>query len=112
MVEFKTRLQEALQVRNMTAADLSRKSGIDKGSLSNYLKGKFIPKQSKIDAMARALNVSPAWLLGYDVDMNKADVIVEDSNNIMTIFENLSQEDKEKVKDYAVFLLSKSEDNK
>lgn len=110
MVEFKERLQEALKVRNMTAADLSRQSGIDKGSLSNYLKGKFIPKQSKIDAMARALGVSPAWLLGYDVEMNKLDITVA-NDNFMTIFENLSQEDREKVTDYAKFLLSKSEDN-
>lgn len=109
MVEFKERLQEALKVRNMTAADLSRQSGIDKGSLSNYLKGKFIPKQSKIDAMARALGVSPAWLLGYDVEMNKFDITVA-NDNIMTILENLSQEDREKVTDYAKFLLSKSED--
>lgn len=109
MVEFKERLQEALQVRNMTAAELSRQSGIDKGSLSNYLKGKFIPKQSKIDAMARALGVSPAWLLGYDVEMNKIDISVA-NDNIMTILENLSQEDREKVTDYAKFLLSKSED--
>ena len=109
MVEFKERLQEALQVRNMTAAELSRQSRIDKGSLSNYLKGKFIPKQSKIDAMARALGVSPAWLLGYDVEMNKIDISVA-NDNIMTILENLSQEDREKVTDYAKFLLSKSED--
>lgn len=109
MVDFKIRLQEALQVRRMTAAELSRKSGIDKGSLSNYLKGKFLPKQSKIDAMARALGVSPAWLLGYDVDMSSVDISVN-NENIIAVFEKLSQEDQVKVEDYAKFLLSKSED--
>lgn len=63
-------LNEALQIRKMTAAELSRKSGIDKGSISNYLKGKFIPKQNAIYLMAKALNVSPAWLLGYELTID------------------------------------------
>ena len=70
MDNFKDRLRLALEFRQMTAAELSRKSGIDKGSISNYLKGKFIPKQSNIGEMARALSVSPSWLLGFDVAMD------------------------------------------
>ena len=58
----------------MTAAELARKSGVDKGSISNYLKGKFLPKQNAIGAMSRALDVSPAWLLGYDVDIKGEEV--------------------------------------
>ena len=64
MVEIKDRLKEALYIRGMTAAELARQSGLDKGSISNYLKGKFIPKQNAIASMARALGVSPAWLMG------------------------------------------------
>lgn len=63
MESIKNRLAEALAVRNMTAAELSRRSGIDKGSISNYLKGKFNPKQNAIGSMAKALNVSPSWLM-------------------------------------------------
>lgn len=69
MTEIKERLAEALKVRDMTAAELARRSGVDKGSISNYLKGKFIPKQNAIGSMAKALNVSPAWLMGYPVTM-------------------------------------------
>lgn len=70
MYLIKDRIREALNIRGMTAAELARLSGIDKGSVSRYLKGDIIPKQSKIGAMARALNVSPSWLLGYDVSMS------------------------------------------
>ena len=70
MKEIKDRLAEALQFRGMTAAELSRKSGVDKGSISNYLKGKFLPKSNAIGSMAKALNVSPAWLLGYDLTID------------------------------------------
>ena len=66
MTEIKDRLQEALTMRQWTAADLSKKSGINKGSISKYLKGSVIPKQSAIGVMAQALGVSPAWLLGFD----------------------------------------------
>ena len=34
MIDIKDRLAEALHVRGMTAADLARKSGVDKGSIS------------------------------------------------------------------------------
>ena len=69
MVDIKDRIKEALEVRSMTAAELSKKSGIGKGSISKYLNGLVVPKQSAIGEMAKALNVSPAWLRGFDVDM-------------------------------------------
>lgn len=68
---FKDRLNEALSMRNMTAAELSRLSGIDEGTLSNYKKGKYEPKQRKLEAIAIALNVSIAWLMGADAPMEK-----------------------------------------
>lgn len=69
MEEFKNRLAEALKVRGMLPADLSRKTGIHKGTLTKYLQGGFIPKQTRIGEIAEALNVSPSWLLGYNVPM-------------------------------------------
>lgn len=71
MTAFKDRLNEALSMRNMTAAELSRLSGIDEGTLSNYKKGKYEPKQRKLESLAIALNVSIAWLMGADVPMEK-----------------------------------------
>lgn len=69
MEEIKDRLKKALEVRQLMPAELAKKSGIDKGSISRYLKGDYLPKQNKIGAMAEALNVSPSWLMGYDVTM-------------------------------------------
>lgn len=74
MYELKDRLKEALIYRKMSAAELARQSGIDKGSISNYLKGKFVPKQNAIGSMARALGISPAWLMGYDVPIEKEEI--------------------------------------
>lgn len=69
MADFSTRLKNALSIRNMKPIELSKKTGIDKGSISLYLKGKYIPKSNKIYKMAKVLNVNPSWLLGYDVPM-------------------------------------------
>lgn len=69
MTDIIERLNEALELRGWTAADLARHSGISKGQISRYLHGEFKPKQSNIGAMANALGVSPAWLLGYDVNI-------------------------------------------
>ena len=68
-MEIKERIKEALIARDMTASDLARKSGLNKGAISKYLKGDVIPKQTAIGQMAEALRVSPSWLMGYDVPM-------------------------------------------
>lgn len=70
MVDIRERIKEALDLRGMMPIDLSRASGINKGSISKYLRGDVIPKQSAIGAMSDALHVSPSWLMGYDVPMD------------------------------------------
>lgn len=69
--ELIKRLKDLMETREITAAELSRKSGIRASSISDYLKGKYEPKQDKIDKLAEALSVSPAWLMGYDAPMEK-----------------------------------------
>lgn len=71
MVDIRERIKEALDLRGMMPIDLSRASGINKGSISKYLRGDVIPKQSAIGAMSEALHVSPSWLMGYDVPMEE-----------------------------------------
>ena len=66
---IKERLNEALQIRKMTATELAKKSGINKSSLSRYLSGENIPRSLSIDKLSKALRVNPAWILGYDVPM-------------------------------------------
>ena len=71
MVEIKDRLQQALAVRNITRSELSKLSGVPKPMITDYLKGRYKPKQDKIHALCKALRVNPAWFMGYeDADMN------------------------------------------
>ncbi|WP_195395030.1 helix-turn-helix domain-containing protein [Veillonella parvula] len=64
--KFIERLNSILQKRNLSQADLSKMTGIRSSSISDWLNGKYEPKQDKISIIAEALNVSPVWLIGYD----------------------------------------------
>ena len=65
------RLREALSNAKMKQIELSQKTGIDRGTISNYLSGKYEPKSDAINKMAIALNVNEMWLWGYDVPMER-----------------------------------------
>lgn len=69
--EIKDRLKEALAIRQMKAVDLVEASGVPKSAISFYLAGKSKPKADRLYILARVLDVSEAWLLGYDVPMNR-----------------------------------------
>ena len=63
------RLLTAMSFRNLKQVDLVNKTGISKVVISGYVNGTFNPKQKNIYLLAQALNISPAWLMGYDVPM-------------------------------------------
>lgn len=65
------RIKEALQIRNMKQADLVEKTRISKGALSSYISGAYKPKQKNLYLIAKALEVSEAWLMGLDVPMER-----------------------------------------
>lgn len=67
--DFAERLTQALDLRGLSAADLSRATGVSDGTISCYKKGKYQAKQNRVYDFARVLRVDPAWLMGYDVPM-------------------------------------------
>lgn len=68
------RLRKALSMRNMRQSDLCEKTKIPKSAISHYLSGSFVPKQDRTFIIAQALDVNPAWLMGFDVPMEKQEV--------------------------------------
>lgn len=64
MATFKERLIEAMALRDINAAELSRLSGVNEGAISQYKKGKYKANQHTIEKIARCLNVSIPWLMG------------------------------------------------
>lgn len=72
--KIKDRLIKAMRLRGLTGAELAKKSGLNKSSVSRYLNGENIPRSPTIGKMAEALGVSPVWLLGYDLTMDGEEV--------------------------------------
>ena len=71
--DFKDRLRFAMDKNRLKAADLCRLTETPKSTMSQYLSGKREAKADKIFILAKALGVSEAWLLGYDVPMERTE---------------------------------------
>lgn len=68
------RIRTAMNNVNKKQIDIVKETGVDKGALSSYLKGKYEPKQDVIYKLAKALNVSEMWLWGYDCPMERPEM--------------------------------------
>lgn len=71
------RINTAMKHRCMTQAELARRTNLSRPTINQYVKGVAIPKQDRIFILAKALNVSPTWLMGVNDNMN----IIKSVNN-------------------------------
>ena len=114
-VDIKERIKQGLEIREITQSQLATRANIDKGQLSSYISGKYKPRQNNIDALAVALNVNEAWLMGFDVPMERVlnkvgtDQSVSKSaecREVLEVCEQLSPHNQRKVLTYSKNLLS------
>lgn len=108
-VELKDRLRMVLDLREKKAADLARDLKIPKSAISQYLSGNRTIKDSKrLYIIAEYLDVSEAWLMGFDVPMErtiqkKADTIsdavlrMKTDPEFLSLVETLNTLDAEKI---------------
>lgn len=99
------RLYYAMMHRGMNGADLTRKAagyGITLGSstISQYLSGKYTPKQDKIVILSRLLGVSELWLMGLtkleDIEgINPENYANPTEAEIINCFRSLNKDGKE-----------------
>lgn len=71
---FCQRLKYAMHKSNLKQVDLVRITGISKPQMSSYINGKYMPKQDGIYLLAKALEVSPTWLMGLKDGENGIDL--------------------------------------
>ena len=57
MNTFAKNLKQVMKDKDITQTELSRKTGIGKSSISQYLSGKNIPSKQKVVVLAEALDV-------------------------------------------------------
>ena len=81
------RIKIALEIRNTTQTELSKMTGIPKSAISQYIKGSFEPRQDRVYLISKALCVSEAWLMGYDVPMqNEVASLTDKEVKIITAY--------------------------
>lgn len=68
---FKIRLKKVMDLRALKPVELAEKCGISKSTVSHYMSGYTEPKSNRLYIMAKILNVNEAWLMGYDVPMER-----------------------------------------
>lgn len=93
MNSFAERLNEALSQKGISQAELSRRTGIGRNSISDYLKAKYEAKQDNLFLLANALDVNEGWLMGLDVEMEKT--------NITSIYNQLTLDRQKRVINFA-----------
>lgn len=100
------RLKQIMKEHNLRQVDIlekckpfCQKFGVKLGrnDLSQYVNGKVEPGQEKLTILGLALNINEAWLMGFDVPMerNENTNISKDSTPIMTFFNKLNSRGKE-----------------
>lgn len=85
---FANRLKQAMKIKDINLSKLSNITGISKPLISNYLSGNYKAKQQNIYKLAKALEVTPAWLMGYDVDID--DTFITE-NDFLMVEENIGK---------------------
>ena len=99
------RLKDALEIRHMTAAELSRLTGVKESDLSHYKKGDYEPASKNLEKIANALRVSIPWLMGYEVEMEERTESKDefrqemfDEDHVLFDYTRLSDESKKTVR--------------
>lgn len=120
METIANRIKQGLSIRNMKQADLVEKTKIGKSSISTYISGAYEPKQRNIYKIAKALDVNEAWLMGYDVPMEREASNTVNSNDkdniLLNSFNKLNEKGKneaiKRVQELTELSKYKKEDNK
>ena len=93
---------------------------LSKSDLSQYVSGKVEPGQNKLYVLARALDVSEAWLMGYDVKSKPESMQIQISqktteitgdilNMLIKNYKKMTESAKHALLEYSEFMISKPE---
>lgn len=100
MSDFVKRLKKLMTEKNISQKKLAEMTGITQSSISDWVNGKYKPRQDKVYLLSESLKVSPAYLLGYSDDKNLDQNIANNKSKIDRLYNQLNEEGKEKVITY------------
>lgn len=74
MSEINKRIREQMELQGLNKTDLALRSGLARSTVSRYVSDKIEPKQNAIGALAKALGVTPAYLMWGVVEVEAVDL--------------------------------------
>ena len=110
------RLQQIMKERGLKQSDIVRMCQpycerygvkIGRNDISQYVSGKFEPKQNKLSILGMALNVNEAWLMGFDLPSTREHT--DNKNKLLDIANShtFTNEEIEDIVRYIEFIISK-----
>ncbi|MDM7465576.1 helix-turn-helix domain-containing protein [Staphylococcus warneri] len=100
---FSKRMKQSREKQGMTLAELGRKIGKTEATVQRYESGNIKNlKNDTIESIANALNVNPAYLMGW-IDQDNDEVV----HRAAHLEGELTEDEWKRVLDYADFIRSK-----
>lgn len=106
MTELNKRIKERRKNQNKTLLEVAEFIGVKEATMQRYESGeiKTIPYKN-IELIAECLDCSPSYLMGWDEEIkNYSDDELDEQ--IINVFNRLSEEKKQQALDYLTFLAS------
>ena len=94
MSEFTSRVKKLLSQKQMTQKELSKLSNIAEASICRYLRGDSEPRLDILSNIARALDVSEAYLIGQTDEIKPSDYKLEIRDIVARNRKRMSDKDK------------------
>ena len=104
--ETARRLQDALDRKGMTAAELAKKSGVSKASISQYINGTHAPSNISSAKMAEVLGVNALWLMGFELPQTDYMICGDNWQVLVDAHKTLNDEGMNKLAEYAHDLMA------
>lgn len=114
------RLKQIMKLRGLRQVDILKLSlpicekyhiKMNKSDISQYVSGKVEPSQEKLVVLGMALNVTEAWLMGFDVPMERKDTKekAEEDFDLLYKYSLLNKRDKKIIMSTIDSMLSNNE---
>lgn len=111
------RLKQIMEERNLKQVDILNLSlpicakyniKMNKSDISQYVSGKVEPSQEKLVVLGLALNVTEAWLMGFDVPMERKDNAIKAQKDFEFYYRysKLGERDKELISNIIDFMIA------
>lgn len=95
MNDFQARLGEAMTMKEVSQIELARRTEMNRSLISRYVNGQLMPSSIGMVKIARALNVAPAWLMGFSDNPENIELSERNQEKVRNIMDAILKAETE-----------------